>query len=135
MRRTKIPKDNVLCYRNLHRQMFSVQCAATRLVIGHATSLLLNDVQFIVSEVGRQRVLREKSKNVHAKVAGKLAHNEAQQLQVEQDGVRVMYNPYLYDSFVTEDGKRLRGAQAVILYDGRYMKAFNPIYQEGENNV
>jgi hypothetical protein len=36
------------------------------LVVGHALSLRLNNVLFQVNEAGRQRVIKEKKKNVHA---------------------------------------------------------------------
>lgn len=62
----------VRVYWNLHQGCWSVQDARTRRVIGHATQLLVRDAKFNVSEAGRQRVLRERKKNVHAFVVGDL---------------------------------------------------------------
>ena len=62
----------VRIYWNLHQGMWSVQDAKTRRVIGHATQILVRDASFVVSEAGRQRVLRERKKNVHAFVVGEL---------------------------------------------------------------
>ena len=63
----------VFVYFNLHRKLFSVKALEgpdKGKVIGHTTYLWLKDVTFKVSEAGRQRVLREKRKNVHAGVVG-----------------------------------------------------------------
>ena len=62
----------VQVYRNLHNRLLSIQDAKTGLVIGHATTVDLKDATFIVREAGRQRVLKEKKKNVHAFVKGTL---------------------------------------------------------------
>lgn len=57
-------------YRNLHNDMWSIRNAATGLVIGHALFVKLVNPKFIVREAGRQRVLQEQRKNVHAFVEG-----------------------------------------------------------------
>ena len=44
----------------------------TRKVLMHATHVKMSDVTFKVSEAGRQRVLKEKQKNVHAYAIGQL---------------------------------------------------------------
>jgi hypothetical protein len=62
----------VRCYWNLHRHCWSVQDARTRKVIGHAAKVLLRDVTFTVSAAGRERVLREQRKNVHAYACGEI---------------------------------------------------------------
>lgn len=62
----------VRCYWNLHRRCWSIQDARSRRVIGHAKRILLRDVTFTVSEAGRQRVVSEGRKNVHAFACGSL---------------------------------------------------------------
>ena len=57
-------------YRNLHNGKLSIRDAKTKLVIGHADRVKLVDVTFHVSQAGRERVLRERKKNVHAVVRG-----------------------------------------------------------------
>ena len=59
-------------YRNLHNRLLSIQDAKTGLVIGHATTVDLKDVTFIVREAGRQQVIKQQLKNVHAFVRGTL---------------------------------------------------------------
>lgn len=57
-------------YRNLHKQSFSIQGFLEDKkgyrVIDYGCSIILYDVIFKVLESGRQKVLNEKRKNVHA---------------------------------------------------------------------
>lgn len=67
----------VRVYYNLHRHLWSVQGYVKGRgwrIIGHASELLLDNVVFKVSEKGRQRVIREKRKNVHAYAIGDLVY-------------------------------------------------------------
>lgn len=62
--------SRVFVYFNLHKQMYSVRDKKTRRVIDHKKELWLENCNFKVSEAGRQRVLKEKRKNVHAGIEG-----------------------------------------------------------------
>ena len=62
----------VSVYRNLHNGLISIKSDASGLVLGHAKTVSLALASFIVYEKGRQRVLRDKQKNVHAYVKGLL---------------------------------------------------------------
>lgn len=87
---------NVEVYRNLHKECFSIK--QDGIVKAHARHIYLQDVAFKVNEAGRQRVLREKRKNVHAVLVGKLAKiSDQMEIVSEFD---VTYNPYKYNSFV-----------------------------------
>lgn len=93
----------VFAYRNLHRQCWSVKALEGPFkgrVIYHADDLTLGWCDFKVSQAGRQRVLREQKKNVHAGVVGYLTECG----EIATDGidldVPITYNPYKYDSFV-----------------------------------
>jgi hypothetical protein len=55
-------------YWNSHRKLFSVREKGK--VSGHVASAFILQPQFIVSEKGRQRVVRDQQKNVHAVVRG-----------------------------------------------------------------
>ena len=88
----------VKVYWNLHRKCFSVQHRGK--VIMHTDDITLYDAVFKVSEAGRQRVLREKRKNVHAFIVGNLNNSYMESLETSH---RVTYNPYKYDSFVFAD--------------------------------
>ena len=81
-------------------------------MVGHADQVELRKVDFKVSETGRQRVLKERKKNVHAYVVGFLDDALARYWDV-----KIVYNPYKYDSFRlwTDDTVKVQSADAVIL--------------------
>jgi hypothetical protein len=90
----------VFVYWNLHRKCFSVKAlegANKGRVVAHVNELLLRNATFKVSEAGRQRVLREKRKNVHAGVAGEWLDG----WDLVGCGSRVRYNPYQGPHFTT----------------------------------
>ena len=75
----------------------------TRRVEEHCDDVLILYPRFQVSERGRQRVLRERKKNVHAGVRG------APLFRLKPKSWKgwreVRYNPYEYKSFVFADTK------------------------------
>ena len=62
----------VQVYRNLNNGLISIQDLSTGLVLGHASAVDMEEANFIVREAGRQQVIREQRKNVHAFVRGKV---------------------------------------------------------------
>ena len=96
----------VFVYFNLHRKCFSIKALEgdrKGRVVAHSTTVLLEGCKFKVSEAGRQRVLREKRKNVHAGVTGTWINADRVESCYEflsMVGRQVSYNPYKYDSFV-----------------------------------
>ncbi|TFG99972.1 hypothetical protein E4H12_00850 [Candidatus Thorarchaeota archaeon] len=113
--------------------MFSVKAVDgphKGLVFGYSSHLLLKDATFVVSVTGRQRVLRNQRKNVHAGIIGTLCDilnpteripNILSQCRHSQwlDNVmlkvrhNVFYNPYLYETFVNQKEEALFEAQSV----------------------
>jgi hypothetical protein len=96
----------VFVYFNLHRKCFSIKALEgdrKGRVVAHSSTVLLEGCKFKVSEAGRQRVLREKRKNVHAGVTGTWINADRVESCYEflsMVGRQVSYNPYKYDSFV-----------------------------------
>ena len=98
----------VFVYFNLHKKCFSIKAlegADKGRVIAHRDTVVLDGCKLMVSEAGRQRVLREKRKNVHAGVSGTWINyctNRANNAFdfISMIGRQVTYNPYKYDSFV-----------------------------------
>jgi|688.fasta_scaffold738812_1 hypothetical protein len=107
--------DKVFVYRNLHKNMWSLRCTKTRRVKGYCDDLVLQGATFKVSEAGRQRVLREHTKNVHAGVEGILKPSSFLTEEIKSEMIRVSYNPYLYDSFVDINGNPVYNALFVML--------------------
>jgi hypothetical protein len=90
----------VFVYFNLHKKVWSVKALegeARGRVILHARELCLEDCAFKVSEAGRQRVLRERCKNVHAGVVGTLRDTLPAPVSCVR---RITYDPYRFSSFV-----------------------------------
>lgn len=104
-----------------------------RLVVGHASAVLLTGVRFIVRESGRQRVIREGRKNVHAFVEGELIDAVAldgyacpsgrgggawgiDAREKKRLGPALSYNPRKRGAFIREDlGTPVAGAGGVLL--------------------
>ena len=99
----------VFIYFNLHRKCYSVKAlegADKGRVIAHCNSALVAGATFKVSEAGRQRVIREKRKNVHAGVVGDWLGAEGFRISyITQNGSAITYNPYRYSSFVHRYGE------------------------------
>ena len=73
-------------------------------VIAYADKVHLTNCTFKVSQAGRSRVLREKSKNVHAGIVGEYnEHSLVDPLTIGSSATSVRYNPYLFKSFVLAD--------------------------------
>lgn len=126
-------------YKNLHNGMWSIASVETGLVVGHADIVLLENTTLVVSEAGRQRVLKERRKNVHAYIVGDILHTKSfkpfkGRTLVEtgrysiglRDGERISYNPYRGASFfnkvtgesVTSFAYVMMGQQDVVGYRG-----------------
>jgi hypothetical protein len=81
-------------------------------VVDVVDGALIRNADFVVSEAGRQRVLREKSKNVHAFVQGELVRTwDLNSLKKSTRGedlaegasVRIGYDPYRMSKMIRED--------------------------------
>ena len=59
---------NSFIYFNLHKKCFSIR--HNGFVVAHASTVVVDEATTKVSETGRQRVLQERVKNVHAGVVG-----------------------------------------------------------------
>lgn len=125
MKRTLDLSKPVWVYRNVRRKrdappLYSIMQGGR--VVGHCHSLMLQNVRFVVREGGRQRVLREQRKNVHAFVVGHIVESC---FGADMNGtfpVHISYNPYKYGYFFygwdtpTRAGvTRVHGARGVIL--------------------
>jgi hypothetical protein len=105
----------VFVYRNVHRNTYSVKAMEgpdKGKVIHRSDHVLIAFPSAKVSEAGRQRVLREHRKNVHAGIVGELVSLEPQDFT----GPKLKYNPYRYDTFVHESNEApFQGANTAYL--------------------
>lgn len=96
----------VMVHYNLNKHTFSI--TYKNKLITHADHIKLNDVEFRVRPGGRDRVLEDKRKNVHAFVIGTLLEYckyPCESLPNETNNNIVTYDPYKYSSYVMKDTK------------------------------
>jgi hypothetical protein len=94
----------VMVYYNLHKHTFSVTYDGR--VIAHADYVKLENVVFRVRQGGRDKVLKDKRKNVHSFVIGTLIDYckfPCENMPEEPNNDIVTYNPYKYNSYVMKD--------------------------------
>ncbi len=107
-------------YYNLHKETFSVQEKVNgRWKVNkerYSNKIIVDNPTFEVSEAGRQRVLRDKQKNVHAYVVGNECNREIDKSQL----IEATYNPYKYSSFVIKaTGQAIESAKLALLENKR----------------
>ena len=115
----------VKIYRNLQKKTFSVVDQATGRVAFYADFFVVANARFKVQKAGRQRVLREGRKNVHAFVVGELreiigkdreggvVNTLKSSFLIHDEYKKVSYNPYKAATF-TSNGQAVSEAQEVI---------------------
>ena len=105
-------------YYNLHKKTFSIKRTSTGKVVAHRDYVWIKDAQFVVSEAGRQRVLREKKKNVHAFIRGEWLDLSEGRAVTEgtKFGGYASYNPYKAGTFMAYD-LPIHKADAVLCMD------------------
>ena len=114
-------------YRNLRKNTFSIRHKGK--VIGHSNRILMTNCSFIVSQKGRERVLRERRKNVHAIIRGNLLSSDESSftrlaLWNNERASQVKYSPYLKPYFFTVlDGKPIESSREVFIKRDTVMAA------------
>lgn len=113
----------VFVYWNLHRDCYSVRALTgpdRGRVVHHAAQVEIAEATLRVSEAGRQRVLRDRRKNVHAGIVGRLAQwwPDVPPTPII-GGARVRYNPYTLATFVDAGtSEPVTGAARVVATTG-----------------
>jgi hypothetical protein len=110
---------NVFIYWNLHKNCWSIKNLKTGRVMAHADQVSVKNVVFKVSEAGRQRVINEKRKNVHAGVKGQLVDYTPRggQKATKMPNLKaVSYNPYRGPTFFykADDSPAIRASGAFL---------------------
>jgi hypothetical protein len=85
----------VYVYFNLHKKVWSVRQGTK--IVDHTNYIMLRDARFLVGQAGREKVLREQKKNVHAGVSGYIVDRVP---NIPDAINNVAYNPYRYKTFV-----------------------------------
>ena len=115
----------VYVYFNLHKKIWSVRQKGSP--VQHTKYIMLKDARFLVSEAGRQKVLKERRKNVHAGVSGYIV----ERVPNVPDAIHnVTYNPYKYDTFVDcLDREPVTHADYAVLACGLGWRNVEAIYE------
>jgi len=115
----KSEPSRVFVYRNLHKKCYSVRDETSRRVAFLGDSVLIENATLVVGKKGRERVLRERRKNVHAGIRGNLRLHGATAFDLfagSSGWVQIYYNPYTTETFVVkESGAPLLRAACVFL--------------------
>jgi len=119
----------VYVYRNLHKNLYSVRNEKLGRVTQHAEFVLVKNAALSVGKKGRERVLRERQKNIHAGIRGELiaagSANIVERFRTDsKDWVAVYYNPYKTETFVERNtGLPVLKAEYVFLGpEGAFIK-------------
>lgn len=149
-------QERVFIYRNLRKRCWSVRAKTgprKGLVVGHVDNFTLTGVHPEISEAGRQRVLRERRKNIHAGLTGRLvsftvdgikwtvpgcSYNEHETPNIASSGgwlvprhgwERIHYNPYVKGGFYPSLDSTLTVESSVIcVATGSSIYAWDPIF-------
>lgn len=119
----------VRVHKNLIEDCWSVYGLTGRGVT-HRKSLAIRNANMVVSEAGRQRVLTENVRNVHAYIRGLLDTTTNFPTGLSKE---IRYNPYRFRGFYCYDDRFVKllpviGATAVLFNEKGEVHAFHPIY-------
>ena len=104
----------VEAYYNLHKNVLSVRRGGR--VQLHTEALELDNVKFVVQPAGREKVLKEKRKNVHAFVRGNYKCSGKNARLSNWLWKRVRYNPYKFKTFmVVAPAERWLGPRPLLV--------------------
>jgi len=99
-------------YKNLHKDTWSIRDQSTGLVVDHSDHVLIKDAKFVVQKRGRNRVLKEKRKNVHAFVRGVICPYR----ELGGNWNQVKYDPYKADHFYRiGTGEAVKESSTVVM--------------------
>lgn len=111
----------VKVYRNLNKGCLSVVAMTGEnkgRVVAYTDQLRLLNAVFKVSQSGRERVLRERRKNVHAGIVGEVSEF------IQETEIKVNYNPYEAGQFMAEGQNPVNYANSVsVSRQGIHMAA------------
>jgi len=147
----------VFIYWNLTKNVWSVKSLEGThkgLVVAHSKAIILSDVTPKVSQKGRERVLREKKKYVHAGLVGTLEtladdamilksfHKDYRQVvddyDVSMSDSRITYNPFKSGNFTSKDieGLAYLSSDKVTMMADRtiysWKSKFSKMYKENQ---
>ena len=104
-------------YKNLHKDTWSIRDQSTGRVVDHSDHVLIKDAKFVVQKGGRNRVLKEKRKNVHAFVRGVIKDLPRVTTFETPCNVRVKYEHYRANHFYKVDTEEPVEVAPIVVMD------------------
>ncbi len=107
-------------YRNLQNGTMSLQQKINKswLVVGHVTNVAIESPKFYISQSGKNRVIRERRKNVHAWAEGKLLGITANSTNLEE----IYYCPYSSNNFSwKKTGESIEFTNLLVVIDNQVL--------------
>lgn len=129
--------DRVKVYRNLNSGNWSVlkyQKGRGWIKAAGLDDILLYDVEFKVSEKGRQRAIRDGKRNVHAFAIGKVHRFGQLRKATIVNSVPICYNPFRAPKFMSGDDP-VYGAMEVVFSTTHGVRAWGLILEAGGKKV
>lgn len=110
-------------YRNLNKGNFSIQSYLKDKkgyrVTDRANTIIMENCTFKIYNSGRQRVIKEKRKNVHAYIEAVSYNHLKGDLDVNNFR-EIYYNPYTCSSFIYKDtGEYLKKVSKILAYKNK----------------
>ena len=120
----------VYVYFNLNKHVWSIKALEgerKNRVVGYADSIELIYCNLKVSEKGRQRVLKQKQKNVHAGVVGYIKSiNQHNNYSAPQ---RISYNPYKTGHFyLVGSDQPCAESYSRLIFTGHKPESLSPVF-------
>lgn len=93
----------VRIYRNLNGGNYSIK--QDEQVVAHTPQIMLHDCKFLVSELGQARARRDKRRNVHACIRGKISLKGGMGTTARATDfpARITYNPFEDEGFMCKN--------------------------------
>lgn len=96
--------------------IYSIRDVKTKLVLGHASRILLSGCKFVVSEASRNRILQKQQRNICGWVEGNFGVLHAGDDEIFTNGFKVKFDPYENETFIFQDtGRCILSANLVYI--------------------
>jgi hypothetical protein len=101
----------VMVYRNLNRKETTWSIKQGSYVVAHATSVNISSPTVKISPSGKKRAVDTGIRNVHAYICGYIVNYSDAPVK------RIRYNPFVDETFHTDDGKSIEEYNFVVFND------------------
>ena len=119
------PSAPASVYRNLHKHCYSI--IQKGVVVGHCETVMMCHAEFRVRQSGREKVIKDKRKNVHAYIRGFIAL--VAPISASSFSTQCKYNPYTHKYFEVNH-KPIQKAGLVLLNESMVLVSGELVFKE-----